>query len=430
VRRLYTLLVYLLVPLVLVRLAWRALRAPAYWRGWGERFGFGGELDGDAPTLWVHAVSVGEVQAALPLLRAIRIRHPGARLLVTTTTPTGALQVRSALREDPDFVHRYVPYDLPGAVRRFLARARPRLLVVMETELWPNLIHYTRAAGIPAILANARLSESSARGYGRVGPLARQTLRGFCAIAAQHPADAERLIALGAPKERVRVTGNVKADVRLSASLREQAAALRHAWGNNRPVWIAASTHEGEEEQVLDAFERIREALPEALLVLVPRHPERFARVARLCRRRGLTTVQRSTRRVAEPSTEVFLGDTMGELPLLYAAADVAFVGGSLVRVGGHNVLEPAALGLPVVVGPHTFNFAEVTRMLLDRGAARCIGSSAELADCVLEWLGDASRRHAVGERGREVVEGSRGALEALVALVEAHWAEPSRRAA
>ena len=414
-RRLYTLLLYLLTPLVLLRLMWRGLRAPAYLRRWPERFGYF-PVPPAAGVIWIHAVSVGEVQAAAPLVRALRERYPGVPLLLTTTTPTGSDRAREAFGRD--VVHVYAPYDLPGAVRRFLVRVRPRLAVVMETELWPNLFHACREAGVPLVVANARLSPRSAAGYRRVASLTRRTLANVSVIAAQSRRDADDLISIGADPQRVQVTGNVKFDVRLPASLHEQAQVLRRAWGAARPVWIAASTHEGEEERVLDAFERVRQALPDVLLVLVPRHPERFSRVAALCRRRGYATRLRSERRACTPDTAVFLGDSMGELSLFYAASDVAFVGGSLVSAGGHNLLEPAALGLPVIFGPHVFNFEEISRLLLEQGAARRVRDAEELAGVVEQLLRDANLRHSAGEQGRQAVERNRGAVDRVMQML------------
>ncbi|MGA7800867.1 MAG: lipid IV(A) 3-deoxy-D-manno-octulosonic acid transferase [Gammaproteobacteria bacterium] len=414
-RFLYTTVLYLLTPLVLIRLAVRGVRAPAYWQRWSERFGFVPRLQGERP-LWVHAVSVGEVQAALPLVRALRERYPARPLLVTTSTPTGAARVQALF--DDDVYHLYLPYDLPDAVARFLTRTRPRIALIMETEVWPNLFRGCRRRGIPLLMVNARLSERSAAGYRKLARLTRQTLADVTAVAAHAAQDAERLKSLGAPAERVQVTGNIKFDVRLPPSLLEQAAALRRQCGTDRPVWIAASTHEGEDEQVLAAFEVVRSRLPETLLILVPRHPERFTRVTALCKRAGYRTVARSQDVPCNAQTDVFVGDTMGELPLFYAAADVAFVGGSLVPSGGHNPLEPAAVGVATLFGPNMFNFDEISRLLLNAGAARQINDAGQLAASVIDWLGDAPKRNAVGDQGRAVVAANRGALEAVLGMV------------
>jgi 3-deoxy-D-manno-octulosonic-acid transferase len=414
-RRLYTAALWVAVPFALINLARRGLRSAGYWARWGERFGGAGQAR-DCP-VWIHAVSVGEVQAAVPLVGKLLEGRPGLRLLVTTTTPTGSARVAEALGDA--VLHAYVPYDLPFAVRRFLDRAQPRLAVFMETELWPNTFALCTARGTAVVVANARLSARSARGYRRVSGIVRPMLEAVSLIAAQTDADAERFIELGAPPARVRVSGSVKFDLRVPASLREQAEVLRRQWGTDRGVWVAASTHEGEEDRVLDAFRQVLPALPDSLLVLVPRHPERFARVLALARKRGLRVTQRSQAPEDCSRVQVFLGDTMGELPLFYAAGDVAFVGGSLVPTGGHNLLEPASLGLPVLTGPHVFNFLEVARLLLERGAARQVRDAVGLAASVREILQDAELRHTMGERGREVVDENRGALECLLALLE-----------
>jgi 3-deoxy-D-manno-octulosonic-acid transferase len=293
-------------------------------------------------------------------------------------------------------------------------------VVLIETEIWPNMLALCRQREIPTVLANARLSERSARGYGRFKAFAQQTFQDLTVIAAQGQADADRFIRLGAGPERVEVTGSIKFDVRLPASLNEQAEVVRRVWGGHRPVWVAASTHEGEDEQVLDAHAAVLEWLPECLLVLVPRHPERFTKVAALCEKRGFSLVRRSERQDCSTETQVFLGDTMGELPIFLGASDVAFVGGSLVNHGGHNVLEAAALGVPVVFGPHMFNFAAISELLLEEGAAVRAQSAHELTDVVARWLADASERSRIGENGRRVVEENRGALERLAALIAA----------
>ncbi|CDH47302.1 Three-deoxy-D-manno-octulosonic-acid transferase domain protein [Candidatus Contendobacter odensis Run_B_J11] len=413
-RRFYTGLLYLMLPLALLRLYWRGYRDPGHRQRWRERLGFIPSLP--TGSLWLHAVSVGETRAALPLIRALQTRYPDLPLLVTTTTLTGSRQVREALGEQVH--HVYAPYDLPGAVARFLRNSQPRLAVIMETELWPNLLRQCAMAGVPTVIANARLSERSARGYARIHRLTALMLRDITLIAAQAEADAERFRALGAP--RVRVTGNLKYDLPLPKTLLEQGRVLRRdVLGENRLVWIAASTHAGEDEPVLDAFAILRRRWPDLLLMLVPRHPERFDGVAAQCRQRGFPTVRRSEQRPCAPGSAVFLGDSMGELLRFYAAADLAFVGGSLVATGGHNVLEPALLGLPVLFGPHMFNFTEAGERLLAANAAWQIANAAELAVAVERLLTDPERRQAAGQRGRAVVECHRGALATLLACIE-----------
>lgn len=414
-RGLYNTLLYLLLPLALIRLYWRGRNEAGHRQRWTERLGYIPTLP-QAGCLWVHAVSVGEARAALPLIRALQTRYPEIPLLVTTTTLTGSRQVLDALGSQVH--HVYAPYDLPGAVRRFLQRARPRLTILMETELWPNLLRGCALSGVPVLLANARLSERSARGYRRVRPLTAAMLQDVTLIAAQAEADAARFRALGAPY--VRTVGNLKYDLEIPASLIEQGRALRRElFGEKRPVWIAASTHAGEEEQILQAFDVVRAHRPDLLLLLVPRHPERFAAVADLCQQQVGCLVRRSERRVCPADTAVFLGDSMGELLLFYAAADLAFVGGSLMPIGGHNVLEPALLGLPVLFGPHMFNFTEAAERLLEADAAWQINDATKLASVVNRLLADPELGRRAGERGRLVVEQHRGALQALLECIE-----------
>lgn len=414
-RTLYTICLYLLAPFVLVRLAWRGLRAPDYWRRWPERFGYIEPPLGER-VIWVHAVSVGEVLAAEPVIRALLEQYQEYSLLVTTVTPTGSARVMALFGND--VAHVYAPYDLPDVVARFLGRVRPRLAIVMETELWPNLFSACQRHNVPLLLVNGRLSAKSVRGYQRVRSLTAQTLEAVTEIAAQGIRDARHFAMLGAPADRITVIGNMKFEQRIPPSLFERAAVLRRDWGVGRPVWIAASTHEGEDELILDVFRQVRKKIRECLLVLVPRHPERFNDVAELCRYRGYNTVLRSEHVPCSPATNVFVGDSMGELTLFYAASDVAFVGGSLVHTGGHNMLEPAALGIPVVTGPNVFNFTEISELLVEAGACRRVESTAELEVTVIDWLLDANERHRVGERGRETIEKNRGALDKVLAII------------
>ena len=417
-RKLYTLLLYLLTPFVIARLAWRGIRAPDYWRRWPERFGTIKPALGER-VIWIHAVSVGEVLATEPVVQALLEQYPEHSMLVTTVTPTGSARVTALFGNA--VAHVYAPYDLPGAVSKFLDRVRPQLAIVMETELWPNLFHACQQRSVPLLLVNARLSEKSVAGYQRVRSLASQTLSAVTEIAAQSELDADRFRSLGADERRIKVTGNMKFEQRIPPSLLERAEVLRRDWGVGRAVWVAGSTHEGEDEQLLDVFRQLRQQFMDCLLVLVPRHPERFETVTELCRHRGYNTVLRSEGVSCTPDTEVFIGDSMGELPLFYAASDVAFVGGSLVRHGGHNLLEPAALGVPVVTGPHVFNFVEICELLLQAGACEKVDDTAGLLRTVSLWLEDANERHQVGQRGRQVVEKNRGALQSVLAMIARH---------
>ncbi|MCU7937606.1 MAG: lipid IV(A) 3-deoxy-D-manno-octulosonic acid transferase [Candidatus Thiodiazotropha sp. (ex Dulcina madagascariensis)] len=415
-RHLYTLLFTLLVPVYLLRLYWRSLRAPAYRKRWLERFGVF-ESPGKQQGIWVHAVSVGEVQAMAPLIVRLMDRYPGMPLLITTTTPTGADRVQALFGDEVE--HRYAPIDLPWVVNRFLTAFRPRLLILVETEIWPNLIHYAKCEGVPTLLANARLSVRSAQGYHRLARLTREALQNLTLIAPHAEADAERFHTLGARPEKIEVTGSIKFDIHLPGSLLERADVMCREWGAQRPVWLAASTHEGEDEQILEAHTAVRRTIPDALLVLVPRHPERFERVAQLVEAAGFLLVRRSQQRACEEETGVFLGDTMGELTLFMGASDAAFIGGSLVPHGGHNMLEAAAQGVAVVFGPYMFNFSEISELFLQHQAAIQVDSADALATQIIHWLSDASERSRVGEAGRELVEQNRGALDRLVRLVE-----------
>jgi 3-deoxy-D-manno-octulosonic-acid transferase len=400
----------------MLRLAWRGLRAPDYWRRWPERFGIIAPALGEQ-VIWIHAVSVGEVQAAEPVVRALLEEHPDYSLLVTTVTPTGSARVTALF--GLEVAHVYAPYDLPDAVARFFNRVRPQVAIVMETELWPNLFHSCQQRAIPLLLLNARLSERSVAGYRRVRGLVGETLAAVTEIAAQSEADAGRFASLGANPAVVTVTGNLKFEQRIPPSLLERAEVLRRDWGVGRPVWIAASTHEGEDEQLLEVFHQLRKQFGDCLLVLAPRHPERFEAVAALCRQHGYQTVLRSEHAGYSAGTSVYVADTMGELPLLYAASDVAFVGGSLVAHGGHNLLEPAALGVPVVTGPHVFNFNEICELLVAAGAAVRVADRKELLHTLRHWLEDANERHRVGQLGCQAVARNRGALQAVMAIIE-----------
>lgn len=413
-RLLYTMLCYALLPLVFLMLLWRSREVPSYRHRWSERLAWFPARAGEQPIL-VHAASVGEALAAVPLVRALQARYPNVPLLITTTTPTGSERVRAIFGGEVH--HVYAPYDVPSVVFRFLNRTRPRFVIVMETELWPNLFHGLHARSIPLLIANARLSERSVRGYRRLGKLVRSTIDCIDVIAAQSPADADRYASIGAQGKQLVVTGNIKFDMSLDDDLLQSGMALRQQLGGERPVWIAASTHEGEDEQILAAHRQLLAEFPTLLLILVPRHPERFERVARLCQEQGVAVARRSLKD-AGADAQVYLGDTMGELLLLYAAADVAFVGGSLVATGGHNLLEPAALGLVPVSGPHLFNFQQVADLLSTAQALELVHGPDQLATCVARLLRDESWRQQAGQRAQQVVEGNQGALARTLELI------------
>ncbi|CAI8754967.1 KDO transferase [Pseudomonas sp. IT-P2] len=414
-RTLYTALFYLGLPLVAIRLWLRSRKAPAYAKRIGERFSYG------MPTLqpggiWVHAVSVGESIAAAPMIRALLQRYPQLPITVTCMTPTGSERIHAMFANEPRIQHCYLPYDLPCAAARFLDRVQPKLAVIMETELWPNHIHQCAKRGIPVALANGRLSERSAKGYGRFNKLTAPMLAEMSLFAVQTEAEAQRFRDLGARAETVEVTGSIKFDLTIDPQLLQRAAELRGQWqALERPVWIAASTHEGEDEVVLNAHRRLLANHPDALLILVPRHPERFNSVFELCQREGFATVRRSTGASVDAQTSVLLGDTMGELLFLYALADSAFVGGSLVANGGHNLLEPAALAKPVISGPHLFNFLDIAAQLRSAGALAEVDDAEGLATEVqrlFELPRDAQR---MADAGLSVMRRNQGALQRLL---------------
>ena len=409
-RFLYSLIFTLCLPLILARLLYRAWRAPAYARRWRERFALGGDLRPGG--IWVHAVSVGESIAAAPMVRELRKRHPQLPITVTCMTPTGSEQIRKLFGEEVG--HAYLPYDLPWLQRRLIRRLRPRIAIIMETELWPNLVAECKGAGVPVVLANARLSARSARGYQRVAALVRPMFAALDWVAVQTTAEAERFITLGVRQSALTVTGSIKFDLRPGAELLATAAQWRGEWGE-RPVWIAASTHSGEDEIALAAHRQVLQRHPAALLILVPRHPERFDAVARQIEGAGLSLVRRSAGKMPVPTDQVLLGDTMGELMQFYACADVAFVGGSLIPGGGHNYLEPAALGLPVLSGPHRFNFAEISDLLEQAGALVEVADAEAMAERVGGWLTDPASARSAGVAGQAVVEANQGALERLL---------------
>ena len=416
-RYLYSLLTYIAAPLFSVVLLFRGLGDRTYWHNFRERFGFGATLA--APCIWVHAVSVGEVQASAALVNTLRERYPDIPIVVTTFTPTGAGRARALFKDRAQV--RYLPFDLPGAVQRFFRRIQPRIAVIFETELWPNLYYQCGRRRVPLVLASARLSARSVDRYRRLGALFRETLAQGVVIAAQGEADANRFRTLGSDPGNTHVTGNLKFDFSLPADITERGRALRAYYAGSRPVWVAGSTHGGgEEEALVEAQKLVRARQPGALLVMAPRHPNRFGEVAAQLVSRGVRFVRRSQVPAAGAigESEILLLDSLGELLDFYAAGDVAFVGGSLVPIGGHNLLEPAALGLPILTGPNTSNSADVARLLIERGAAEVVKNPQELADRVIALLADPAARARMGVQGRAVVDANKGALQKLLGLV------------
>ena len=412
-RFVYILLTYLIAPLWIGALALRGFRDKTHWRGFSQRFGLGPSVA--SKSIWVHAVSVGEVQAAVPLVEALLDRFPGIPLVLTTVTPTGRARAEALFKQRVDV--RYVPIDWPGSVRRFFQRVQPQLAVILETEIWPNLYQRCGSLGIPLVMASARISPRSVNRYRRLVGLFRETLSHGIFIAAQSQEDAERFRSIGASPERTHVVGNIKFDFGYPPDMEARGHELRQMLGPNRPVWVAGSTHEKEEELLLAAHRRIRERFSTALLVLVPRHPPRFGDVSTLLREQGLRFVRRTSAKPVTSDTEVYLLDTLGELPPFYAAGDVAFVGGSLGidHVGGHNLLEPAALSLPIVAGPHNFNSADVARMLVEREALQIVHNPDELARVVGGLLANPVQRATMGAAGRKTVDDNRGAVKRLM---------------
>jgi 3-deoxy-D-manno-octulosonic-acid transferase len=415
---LYRLALLLAAPLIPLRLLWRGRRERGYWRHWGERLALGPVPATGA--LWIHAVSVGEMRAAQPLIAALRVAHPGAPVLLTCMTPTGRATAEALYGDFASIV--YLPYDYAWLTRRFLRRVKPRVGILMETELWPNLIHATARADVPLVLANARLSARSARGYARLRALTRACLERVALVAAQAEADAARLRSLGAMT--VQVTGNLKFDITPPAAQLERGAAWKAKWGQ-RPVLLAASTREGEETLLLRAFAETAPA--DVLLVLVPRHPQRFDEVAGLIESAGLAVQRRSALDDAplNPQTRVLLGDSLGELFAYYAACDVAFVGGSLMPLGGQNLIEAASVGRPVLVGPHTFNFSRATQDAVEAGAALRVENASELMQSAARLLRDEAARTAMGEIARAFAQAHRGATQRMLTFIEPLLAAP-----
>ena len=413
--RLYQVLLYLIQPLIWLRLLLRSRKAPAYRKRWGERYGFcRGKV---APHgILLHSVSVGETLAAVPLVRALRHHYPDLPITVTTMTPTGSERVRSAFGDD--VYHVYLPYDLPGSVNRFLTTVDPKLVIIMETELWPNLISQLYRRKIPLIIANARLSERSAAGYQKLGSFVKTMLRKITLIAAQNQEDGERFIALGLKRSHLHITGSLKFDISVTPELAAKAVALRRQWAAHRPVWIATSTHEGEEAIVLDTHKKLLAQFPQLLLILVPRHPERFAKAEQLTQEAGFKYTLRSSDAIPDAQTQVVIGDTMGELMLLYCIADLAFVGCSLVERGGHNPLEAAAHAIPVLMGPYTFNFKNICAKLDQAEGLITVTDSDSMATAIASLLNDEDYRRYYGHHAVEVLHENQGALLRLLTLL------------
>ncbi|TAK65081.1 lipid IV(A) 3-deoxy-D-manno-octulosonic acid transferase [Methylobacter sp.] len=404
----YSCLFYLLIPFILVRLIWRSIKAPAYRYRWNERFAF---YNKEFPrnVVWFHAVSVGEAEALFPLAKQMLQHHPDAKLLITTTTPTGSARVKAVMQESVE--HVYLPYDIPDAVNRFMRCFEPRIAVIMETEIWPNLFAYCGKNKVPLYIINARLSEKSANGYQKIPLLISPALTCVKLIAAQTQDDAKRFIAIGAKHEKVRMLGNIKFDVEVSNEIIEQGSRLKADLFGDRFVWLIASTHKNEEMIFLEIYKEIKQKIPELLLVIVPRHPERFGEVKKLCEQYQQTLVTRTSGEICRQDTDIYLVDTMGELKKFYAASDAAFVGGSMVPVGGHNILEAAAVGTPVLFGPYMANFKEIAEGVLQQDAAIQCRNKNEIISAIVALYLDPANRQLLAEKGKAFVRQNQGAI-------------------
>lgn len=414
-RFLYSTILYLLSPLLIVYLAFRAIKSPDYRGRWGERFGLTRLKSTD---LLVHSVSMGETLAAIPLIRLIMQSHPELSITVTTTSPTGSAEVRKAFGDSVQ--HCYLPFDLPWCVRRFLRQVSPKSCIIMETELWPNLVALAAKRGVRLMLANARLSAKSAAQYAKRPKLSRPMLQRLDVIAVQTQVEAQRFIELGVSQDRVTVCGSLKFDLSITPERLANAKQLRQAWGRETsPIWVAGSVHPGEFDAMLIAHRQLLAQWPDALLIIAPRHPEQFSAVAEVVASQGFELIRRSGNLPVTATTQVLVGDTMGELLTFYGAADQAFVGGTLINNGGHNPLEPVAMGVPVMVGPNHWDFAQITQMLADAGGLRVVASADELAANLIEYFAKPELRLQAVNAGLAVVEANRGALQRQFLLAQ-----------
>ena len=408
----YTLLITLLFPYVLFHLLWRGRKQPAYLQHVMERFGFY-DITPTKPLIWLHAVSVGESRAAVPLIQQLQKHYPQYQILITHMTPTGRDAGETLFGDS--VLRCYLPYDYPFAVKRFLAHFQPSIGLLMETEIWFNLIHACTNARMPLFLVNARLSARSARKYARFKHLTRESLINLSGIAAQTEMDAQRLTTLGAPA--VRVMGNLKFDIPPPVAALQMGLTLRDRFGPARPVLLAASTRDGEEALLIDMLATIN--IPNLLTVIVPRHPQRFDEVAALLQKHAIHFQRRSAETPIAPDTKVVLGNSMGEMFAYYAACDIAFIGGSLLPYGGQNLIEACAVGRPVIVGPHTYNFAAATENAVRAGAAIQVNDADELALKVAELLRDGQKIRAMSDAGLNFSRSHQGATQRILQLIE-----------
>ncbi len=424
----YSVLLMLLLPIIFFRLWWRGRYFPAYRERWAERLGlvnFIASKKEPLKPIWVHAASVGELLSAIPLIKELQDAYPNTPILITTMTPAGSQRVQAYFKNELNntIFHSYLPYDIAFIINRFLNRLSPRCLIIIETELWPNLLYIAHQKKIPIIIANARLSPRSVKQYPYLGWIMRVILHSVTVVAAQSALDAKRYASIGMPEDRIINIGNIKSDLSLPDNIKAKGLVLRQIWDKNeaaapRPVWIAASTHHGEESLILSVFLKLHQQYPTLLLLLVPRHPDRFEAVYQLCIEQKWRVLRRSSPKLIE-SPQIFLGDTMGDLLEYYAASDFVFMGGSLVPIGGHNFLEPAALGLPIVTGPYNFNFAEISQRLVEHQGLIVTHNVQALEDQIRAFLENPTKASQMGQAAQRVVQQNRGALHRLMVLIK-----------
>ena len=418
-RLIYTVLFHLLVPIVLLRLYWRGFKAPEYRKRWTERLAIYHHKYPDN-VIWIHAVSVGEAEAVFPLVKQLQKKYPLDTFLITTTTPTGSARVKAVLADT--VIHVYLPYDLPAVVRRFLNTFRPKIAIIMEKEIWPNLFAQVGEQTIPLFIINARLSANSAKGYKKIPGLVIPALSHVTAVATQTQEDCQRFIEIGSAVQKTLVTGNIKFDLTIAEQVIAEGKALKTKLFSGRFVWIIASTHKGEDEIFFNIYSQLKQQIPELLLLIVPRHPERFKGVQQMAEQQQLKTIMRSSESKCSTETDVYIADTMGELKMLYAAADIGFIGGSMVPVGGHNILEPLAVGLPVMFGPHMINFKEIANNVLSFQAAIQCQDSHEIIKTVIRLYEDQAYRQQLIEKGTKFLRSSQGATTRIIELLERHF--------
>jgi len=417
-RLLYSLILSLALPFLFLRLFLRSRHNPDYKKRWSERLGFvpGPKLKG---SIWLHAVSLGEAVAATPLIKSLLATYPDTPLVISTTTPVGSAYIQTTFVNR--VTHSYIPFDLPWFLNRFLKHTQPKLCIIMETELWPNLIYCTHAKKCALLLASACLSRRSFEGYSRIKFLITPMLNCFDQVAAQTQLDAERFLKLGLDPTKLSIAGNLKFDLQLSDDIKEQRLSLRNELGKNRILWTAASTHEGEEVILLEALKKLKAKNPRILLILAPRHKERFNKVFDLCVAQGFKTARHSLNELPDHDTSIYLIDNFGELMRCYAASDIAFVGGSLVPIGGHNLLEPAALALPIVTGPELNNITEISQLLLANKALLITHNADELSETISTLLNNPAQAKLQGEAALSVVNANRGAVAKHMELIKQH---------